>query len=106
MRALLCLPNHTSSERKIKIPVVFLHGCGDIPGLSGTWAAVEEVLRKEAGVPKSDILMLQMPPVKTIEDRTKSAIRDINAKFPGKTVHLMGHSMVCSLPSPVVGIVN
>ena len=55
-------------------------------------------MRKEAGVSKSDILMLQMPPVKTIEDRTKSAIRDINAKFPGRTVHLMGHSMVCSLP--------
>ena len=68
--------------------------------------SVEEVLHQEAGVPKSDILTIQMPPLESIEGRTNSAIRDITAKFPGRTVHLFGHSMVCSLPFPVVSIVN
>ncbi len=99
-------PNYSSSAREINNPVVLIHGFADIPGLSGTWATVEEVLREEAGVPKSDILKVQIPPLKTIEERTKSAIRDITAKFPGKTVHLIAHSMVCSFPFPVVGIVD
>ncbi|KIL62021.1 hypothetical protein M378DRAFT_807333 [Amanita muscaria Koide BX008] len=80
-------------SRKFNHPVVLIHGFGDIPGLTGSWAAVEEVLREEAGVPRSDILTVQIPPLNTIEERTKSAIRDITAKFPGKTVHLIAHSM-------------
>lgn len=103
MRALLCSPlseifsNFTLSERKINFPVALIHGFSDIPGLSGTWAAVKAVLREEAGVPKSDILTVQIPPFDTIEQHTKSAIRDITAKFPGKTVHLITHSMVLSI---------
>lgn len=89
-------PNYTILARSINHPIVLIHGFSDIPGLSGTWASVEEALRKEAGVPKSDILMVQMPPLKTIEERTNSAIRDITAKFPGKAVHLIAHSMVYS----------
>lgn len=80
-------------SRKFNYPVVLIHGFGDIPGLTGSWAAVEEVLREEAGVPRSDILTVQIPPLNTIEERTKSAIRDITAKFSGKTVHLIAHSM-------------
>ncbi len=83
-----------------------MHGFADIPDLSGSLATIEEVLHEEAGMPKSDILTLQMPPLNTIEERTDSAIRDITAKFPGRTVHLIAHSLVRSLTFPVVGIVN
>ena len=98
--------NYASSAREIKYPIVLIHGFTDIPGLSGTWASVEEALRKEAGIPKSEILTVQMPPLKTIEERTNSAIRDITAKFPGKTVHLIAHSMVRSPPVLVITILN
>jgi len=94
-----CLPcsgsYYTSKARKISYPVVLIHGFGDIPALSGSLATVEEALREEAGVPKADMLTVQIPPLNTIEERTKSAIRDITAKFHGKTVHLIAHSMVC-----------
>jgi pimeloyl-ACP methyl ester carboxylesterase len=86
--------NYTSSAREINNPVVLVHGFGDVPGLSGSWKIVEEVLREEAGVPKSDILTLQMPPLESIQERTRSAIRDITAKFAGRNVHLIAHSMV------------
>src|SRR5260221_3573421 len=101
MSALLLLilfrvfPNYACTARQISHPVVLIHGFGDIPALSGSWATVEEALREEAGVPKSDILMVQIPPLNTIEERTKSAIREITAKFHGKTLHLIAHSMVC-----------
>ena len=87
--------NFAPSAREINNPVVLIHGFGDIPGLTGSLAAVEEALREEAGIPKSDILTVQIPPLNTIEERTKSAIRDITAKFPDKSVHLIAHSMVC-----------
>ncbi|KIJ12476.1 hypothetical protein PAXINDRAFT_181583 [Paxillus involutus ATCC 200175] len=80
-------------SREIKNPVVLIHGFSDIPGLSGSWTAVEEVLREVAGVPKADILTLQIPPLGTLAKRTDSAISAITAKFPGKTVHLIAHSM-------------
>lgn len=101
MSALLLLtlfrifPKYTCTARQISHPIVLIHGFGDIPALSGSWATVEEALREEAGVPKSDILTVQIPPLNTIEERTKSAVREITAKFHGKTVHLIAHSMVC-----------
>jgi triacylglycerol lipase len=79
--------------REINFPVVLIHGFSDFPGLSGSWVAVEKVLREEAGVPKSDILTVQIPPLASIEERTKSAISAISAKFSGKSVHLIAHSM-------------
>jgi len=88
--------NYTFSAREINLPIVLIHGFGDLPGLTGTWVAVEKVLCEEAGVPKSDILTVQIPPLKTIEERTNSAIKAITAKFSGKSVHLIAHSMVCS----------
>ncbi len=100
--ALLCIPclgmNPTSSASEINCAFVLMHGFASIPTLSRCWADIKKVLHKEADVPKSDILMLQMPLTGSIEERTRTAIRDITAKFPGRTVHLIAHSMVRSLP--------
>src|SRR6266403_6022533 len=108
--ALLCIPwlgmSPTSPASEINYAFVLMHGFASIPALSGSWSHVKTVLRKEVGVPKSDILTLQMPLFGSIEQRTKSAIRDITATFPGRTVHLIAHSMVRSLPFPIVLVVN
>jgi len=98
--------HYTFSAREINFPVVLIHGFSDLPGLTGTWVAVEKVLCEEAGVPKSDILTVQIPPLKSIEERTKSAVSAITAKFSGKSVHLIAHSMVCSFQFLVLSIVN
>ncbi len=105
MRSFLCIPLPGKKSSETTYAYVLMHGFADIPALSGSLESIEEVLHKEAGVPKSDILKLQMPPLKSIEERTNSAIRDITAKFSSRTVHLIAHSMVCSLTFPVVGIV-
>lgn len=83
--------------------MVLIHGFGDIVRWSGTWTEVEAVLHEEAGVPKSDILLLQVPPLESIRDRTDSAIRQITSKFAGEDVHLIAHSLVCLLTFLVVG---
>jgi hypothetical protein len=83
--------------------VVLIHGFGDVVSWSGTWTEVEKVLSKEAGVPKSNILKLQIPLLTDIQDRTDSAIRQITEKFAGEDVHLIAHSLVCLLLFLIVG---
>ena len=108
--ALLCIPclgmNLTSSASEINYAYVLIHGFASVPALSGSWDDVKDVLHEEAGVQESDILMLQMPLFRHIEERTKSAIHKINEKLPGRIVHLIAHSMVRSLPFLIVRVVN
>jgi pimeloyl-ACP methyl ester carboxylesterase len=70
--------------------VILIHGFSDIPGLTGSWTTVEALLRR-MGV---EYFTPQIPPWGDIEERSQSLIRQIAARYPGKTVHLFGHSMV------------
>jgi len=57
-------------------------------------------------VPKSAILTVQVPLLRTIEERKNSAICKITAKLYCKTIHLIAHSMACPLSFLDDSIVN
>jgi hypothetical protein len=78
------------AAKVLKFPVVLVHGFCDIPSLTGSWKVVENFL-KGIGV---DFYTPQMPPYGSIEERSEILIRLIAKKYPGRTVHLFGHSMV------------
>ena len=57
-------------------------------------------------MPKSAILTVQVPLLRTIEERKNSAICKITAKLYCKTIHLIAHSMACPLSFLDDSIVN
>jgi hypothetical protein len=73
-----------------KYPVVLIHGFADNPKILPFWRATETELAFK-GV---DRLTVKMPPYGSLEERSTSLVEQIRAKYDGKTVHLIAHSMV------------
>jgi len=84
-------PSHSIiATNFLKYPVVLIHGFSDTASVSGSWKVVENLLG-DMGI---EFYTPDIPPLGSIEERSASLIRQISAKYPGKTVHLFGHSMV------------
>ncbi|TFK22403.1 alpha/beta-hydrolase [Coprinopsis marcescibilis] len=73
----------------LSYPIVLIHGYVDVPAISGTWRVAEKVLN-DMGI---EFLTPHIPPHGSIDERSKSLIQQISKAFPGRTVHLFGHSM-------------
>jgi len=74
----------------MKHPVILIHGFNDIPSISGSWKVVEEVL-SNMGV---EHFTPDIPAFGSIEERSNSLVTNIVSRYPQRTVHLFGHSMV------------
>jgi len=73
----------------LEFPVILIHGYMDNPVLTGTWKIIEKLFR-EVGV---EYFTPIIPPFGSIEERSISLTKQIYATYPGRTVHLFGHSM-------------
>jgi len=78
------------AEGLLKYPVVIIHGFADRPTLSGI-ANVAETVLSELGI---EHFTPQIEAFGSIFERSKSLVKQIANKYPGRTVHLIAHSMV------------
>lgn len=95
---LICL----SSDLSPRNPIVFCHGLlgfdtvkvGPIyPMQVSHWRGIKEVLEAN-GV---EVLITRVPATSSIEERAKVLEQSISDTYPGRSVHLIGHSMVSNL---------
>ena len=86
----LLLTKSLTGDLSLPPPVILIHGFADIPSLTGSWKLVEKFL-SESGV---EYFTPQIPPYGGIEERSIALIGQIASQYPGRTVHLFGHSMV------------
>ena len=78
------------AEGLLQYPVVIIHGFSDRPTLSGIENVAETVL-SELGI---EHFTPEVQAFGSIFERSKSLVPQIAAKYPGRTVHLIAHSMV------------
>lgn len=79
-----------SDEGLLQYPVVIIHGFADRPTLSGIENVAETVL-SELGI---EHFTPEVQAFGSVFERSKSLVPQIAAKYPGRTVHLIAHSMV------------
>ncbi|KZV93779.1 alpha/beta-hydrolase [Exidia glandulosa HHB12029] len=80
-----------------KLPVVFCHGLlgfdkvslGPVPLQISHWRGIQEVLQAN-GV---EVLITRVPATSSPSDRAKVLAQKIEEVYPGREVHLIGHSM-------------
>lgn len=70
-----------------------MHGYMDDPKskLISFWKATEDMLHNQ----NIEYLTVKMPPFGSIKQRSEVCKKQIRARYPNKTVHLIAHSMVC-----------
>lgn len=85
-----CFDQVTLIATALLFPVILIHGYTDVPILTGSWRSTEWFLSGK-GV---EYFTPQIPPHGSIDERSKSLIDQIATRYPGRTVHLFGHSMV------------
>jgi len=78
-----------ASEGLLQYPVVIIHGFSDRPTISGIENVAETVL-SELGIEHFTPVVQAFG---SVFERSKSLVPQIAAKYPGKTVHLIAHSM-------------
>jgi hypothetical protein len=88
-------------DRAPKHPIVFCHGLLGFDSVSigpaiapvqvTHWRGIKEVLEAN-GV---EVLITRVPATSSVEDRAKVLEQRISDIYPGRSVHLIGHSMVC-----------
>lgn len=97
-----CLLKYYSQDRSPKNPIVFCHGLmgfdtvsigPSIAPLQVThWRGIKEVLEAN-GI---EVLITRVPATSSPVDRAKVLEKSISEAYAGRSVHLIGHSMVCS----------
>lgn len=85
------------SDASPKLPVVFCHGLlgfdkvslGPVPLQISHWRGIQEVLQAN-GV---EVLITRVPATSSPSERAKVLALKIEEVYPGREVHLVGHSM-------------
>ncbi|KAF5367610.1 hypothetical protein D9757_010653 [Collybiopsis confluens] len=80
-------PSNFTASSTPQHPIVLMHGFTDIPQITGSFEEYERVLTPQ------NYLLVRMPPIGSIAERSDSAMNQITQKFSGRSVHLIGMSM-------------
>lgn len=64
------------------------------------WRGIKEVLEENA----VEVLITRVPATSSVHDRARVLEEKITETYPGRGVHLIGHSMVSELLAALVGV--